>query len=181
MKKLATVFIFALGWGGSAWSQSAPGLSAFPSEMRPPKQLGVVKIASSAPLLLLGSFETDYSSLLVDPKEIIPTQIYRDSAILAPLGPKAKNGVIAIELKNKKTLLKLADVLDHFEVPADQRQLRVLVNKQLVNADRFLADLQWIMKIEVITQDKTVPSRLSWDENEQFLNIVTHAKGRQGH
>ncbi|ALI99211.1 hypothetical protein DC20_09765 [Rufibacter tibetensis] len=145
-----------------------------PTEMRPLLLTRSFAIKSAEePLLLLGSQETDYSSLLVNPKEIAIIKIYKDSAILAPLGHKAKNGVIAIELKNKKTLLKLTDVLDYFQVPEPHRQLRVLVNKHPVNSERFLADIKRIEKVEVIGQDKENPFGLSWDANEQFLNIVT--------
>ncbi len=168
------ISLLGMLFASTGWAQSQPG-SLLPSleNRRPITRTGLATVSNTGPLLLLGAHETDYASLVVDPKEIKVVQAYRDSAILAPLGAKARYGVWAIELKNRKTLLKLNDVLDYFKVPSDHRQLRVLLNKQPVDQNRFLADIKRIEKVEVITQDKTSPIRLSWDENEQFLNIVT--------
>ncbi|MBC3540549.1 hypothetical protein ACFSC6_11725 [Rufibacter sediminis] len=176
MGKALAIFILGVLGSFSVRGQIRAGQpldrAELPPVLTPPPMLGVVSM-SSTPLLLLGSQETSYGSLLVDPKEIIVVQVYKDSAVLAEMGRKAQNGVVQITLKNKKPLLKLEDVLDYFEVPPAQRQLRVLVNKHPVNSAHFLADLKRIAKVEVITQDKITPYRLSWDENEQFLNIVT--------
>ncbi|RNI23497.1 hypothetical protein EFB08_18350 [Rufibacter latericius] len=159
----------------AGWGQIRAGQPLNTGGLKPilPPPLFASVSYSNEPLLLLGSQETDYTSLVVDPKEIIVVQTYKDSAMLAEMGHKARNGVLLIRLKNQKTLLKLEDVLDYFEVPPTQRQLRVLVNKQPVNPEHFLADIKRITKVEVITLDKISPSRISWDENEQFLNIVT--------
>jgi hypothetical protein len=134
-------------------------------------RLAIIRV--EGPLLLLGSQKTDYASLVVDPKEITVLETYKDSTILATMGNEAKNGISVIELKNPKTLLNLEQVLDYFDVPPAQRQLRILLNKKPINESRFLADLKRIERIEVITLDKLSPYRISWDENEQFLNIVT--------
>ncbi|KAA3440660.1 hypothetical protein [Rufibacter hautae] len=174
MGKTLAILLFGVifsagGWGQSLYAQALPSLEPIPA--RPMPRLASVQMHE--PLLLLGSQETDYASLVVDPKEIVIVKAYRDSAILASMGPAASSGVYLIKLKNKKTLLKLEDVLDYFQVPQEQRHLRILLNKQPLNRSRFLADVKRIIKIDVMTQDKISLYRLSWDENEQFLNIVT--------
>ncbi|AKQ47252.1 hypothetical protein TH63_18990 [Rufibacter radiotolerans] len=166
MKKiLALVFLLL---SASAGAQSLPGLETKPFR----KQTRVVSTGGN-PLLILGAQETDYASLVVDPKDITVVKAYQDSAILAAMGPKARYGVLVIELKNKKPLLKLEDVFDYFEVPAAHRHLQVLVNQRPITHSRFLAHLHKIEKVEVIQIDKAHPIRISWDENAQFLNIVT--------
>ncbi|WP_205503545.1 hypothetical protein [Rufibacter psychrotolerans] len=173
MRTFLILLVLGLCGGPAAWSQAQPTyLLPHLEQKRPITRTGLVTVDNS-PLLLLGAQETDYASLVVDPKEIKVVQAYRDSAILAPLGAKARHGVLVIALKSPKTLLKLDDVLDYFQVPADQRHLRVLLNKRPVNRTRFLADVARIQKVEVIQLEKTSPVRFSWNENEQFLNLVT--------
>jgi hypothetical protein len=172
MKKLALCTL-ALIVCTAVQAQSQAGQYLPVLDGRPFQRFNGITSINNEPLLLLGSQETTYSSLLVDPSEIKIVKTYQDSAILASMGYKARNGVVQIELKHKKPLLKLEDVLDYFAVPAQQRQLRVLVNKRPVHPGLFLADVNQIEKIEVYTQDKHHPLRLSWDAAEQFLNIVT--------
>ncbi|WP_181306684.1 hypothetical protein [Rufibacter sp. XAAS-G3-1] len=173
-KVLAVIILVTLG-PVTGWSQflSDPLLPSSGARPKPMPRLAVVTTGSHEPLLLLGSQKTDFASMVVDPKEIKVVKAYKDSAILANMGYEARHGVLLIELKSKKPLLNLEHVLDYFEVPPTQRQLRVLLNRQPVNESRFLADVKRIVKIEVITLDKISPYRISWDENEQFLNIVT--------
>ncbi|MFB9863251.1 hypothetical protein [Rufibacter immobilis] len=177
MKKALLITGLGIFYAASGWCQYAPS-DYLPvlDDRRPITRYVLGTIPSQEPLLLLGNQETDYASLLVDTKEIKVLQVYKDSTMLAGMGPKAKNGVAVIELTHKRPLLKLNDVLDRFKVPAQQRKLRVLVNKNLVNEKRFLADVNYIAKVEVIKLDSTHPIRLGWDENEQFLNIVTVKK-----
>jgi hypothetical protein len=177
MKKIA---LFLGGFFLCTTAGRAQGIPSLVPRERPPvqpwaasSQVMLGSVSMGGPLVLLGSQETDFSSLLVNPRDINVVKIYQDTAILAPMGRKARYGVVLIELKSKKTLLKLDDVLDYFKVTPAQRQMKVLVNRRPVNKDRFLADVTQIEKLEVITQDKISATRLSWDENEQFLNIVT--------
>ncbi|WP_210489580.1 hypothetical protein [Rufibacter aurantiacus] len=167
---LLGVLFSAVSRGQFLYGQALPNLEPIPAKPMPRL---TASVQMYEPLLLLGSQETDYASLVVDPKEIIVVKAFRDSAVLASMGPAASSGVYLIKLKNKKTLLKLEDVLDYFQVPQEQRHLRILLNKQPFNKNRFLADVKRIIRIEVMTQDKVSPYRLSWDEHEQFLNIVT--------
>ena len=137
----------------------------------PPKFAGIR--VNTELLVLLDAQETTLSALVVDQEDLLIKQIYKDSTLLAPLPGKAKNGILVAELKSKRPLFRLDHVLAYFKVPAEQRSLRVLLNNRLVNPDLLLADITRIDKIEVTKQDKTSRVRFGWDENEEYLNIVT--------
>ncbi len=140
-----------------------------------PYHVGILAVStrSQAPLLLLENQETSFNSLIVDQEDILVKKTYTDSLLLVSLGEKAKHGVVVAELKSKRPLFRLEHVLDYYKVSAEKRQLRVLVNNKLVDPKLLLADITRIAKVEVVIQDKHSPIRYSWNENEEFLNIVT--------
>ncbi|WP_153042641.1 hypothetical protein [Rufibacter ruber] len=154
-------------------AQSLPTPNGSP---RPRMSLRIVGVRASAhpePLLLIGAQETVLSALIVHPKDLAIKEIYRNSTLLASVEGQGKNGILVGELKSKRPLFRLEHVLEYFQVPHEKRSLRVLVNKQPVDPTLFLADVQQIEKIEVTRQELTNPVRLSWNENEEYLNIVT--------
>lgn len=165
MKKALTISFLLIFYTGFTFAQLLPGQpGAY-------KKMAIVKIKQ--PLVIIGTLETNYNSLVIDPANLRIIKTYQDSLQLAAFGEKGKEGVVLAEIKNKIPLLRLEEVLDYYKIPAPNRTLKVMVNKALINSDLFLADVQRIEKIEKIKQDLAAPFRYSFDKDEEYLNIVT--------
>ncbi|MGV3541516.1 MAG: hypothetical protein ACO1OQ_16990 [Rufibacter sp.] len=170
MKRLPLLFIGCL-LDSFCFAQALPG--ARQPKPRFSQRIISFQAPTSEPILVIGSQETSLGSLVVHPQDLAIKEMYRDSVLLSALPGRGKNGIIVGELKSKRPLFRLDHVLELFNVPEEKRSLKVLVNQQPVNPALFLADVQQIEKVEVTKQDPTKPMRLSFDEQEEFLNIVT--------
>ncbi|WP_192822925.1 hypothetical protein [Rufibacter sp. LB8] len=168
--KTVLSFLFLLVWGSFTCSAQM----SFP---RQPAMAGITQVGSSfskqEPLLFVGDQETSFKAFIAHQKDMVILKMYTDSTILAPLGQRARGGIVTAELKSKRPLFRLEHVLDYFNVPTEKRSLNVLVNKQPVTAHLVLADITQIKKVEVIKLDATSPVRSNWDANAEYLNIVT--------
>lgn len=133
----------------------------------------LITTPAEKPLLVIGSQETYAAELLVRQADVQVLQVYKKGEEVKAYGDKAKGGVVIASVKGNPPLYRLSGILDHFQVPASQRGLQVLVNHKPVNADFLLADLGYIQKVEVTRQDPTAFLRASLNPEEEFLNIVT--------
>ena len=165
MNKAFKLSLLLILYSSFSFAQPLPGSQGSYPQVR------IIK--SKQPLVIIGSLETNYSSLIIAPDNLKIIKTYTDSLDLVPFGEKGKDGVVLAQLKDKTPLLSLEDVLDYYKVPAQDRTLKVLVNKAGINPDLFLADVKRIEKIEKIKQDITSVMRYSWNKDEQYLNIVT--------
>ncbi|RDC63459.1 hypothetical protein [Adhaeribacter pallidiroseus] len=140
---------------------------------------GSLRISRDHPLIIIGSLETNLPSLILDPENLQIVKTYQEPAEIKYFGDKGVNGVLVGELKTKIPLLKLDEVLDYFEIPAANRHLPVMVDRNLVDPNLFLADVHRIKKIEVfeVTQQDVLSSLIynHWVEvvGEKYLNIIT--------
>lgn len=162
MNKTLTVFLLLILFSGLSFGQ------LLPDKQGPNQKTQLVKMKQ--PLIILGSLETNYNNLVIDPANLKIIKTYEDSLELVAFGEKGKDGVVLAQLKNETPLLRLEDALDYYQVPAKDRTLKVLVNKALVNPDLFLAAVK---RIERIKQDVTSIMRYSFNKDEEYLNIVT--------
>lgn len=137
----------------------------------PRAKTGIAKI--KLPLVIIDSMATEYSSLVIHPKNLKIVKTYEDSLELVPFGEKGEGGVVIAESVNKTTLWRLPAVLEYFKIPAQKQPLKVLVNKALINPNLFLADIERIERIEVVKQDAFALFLYSFNKNEEYLNIVT--------
>jgi len=125
------------------------------------------------PLIVIDSFETNFSSLIIQSENLRILKEYDKPAGLASFGEKGKGGVVIATLKAKCKLLRLPEVLRIFKISDENQKLQVLVNKALVNPNWFLADVNQIERIEIIKQDAFALYLYSFNKEEQYLNIVT--------
>ncbi|WP_181305773.1 hypothetical protein [Rufibacter sp. XAAS-G3-1] len=162
--RLSFVLLLVTGSVASAQLPSRP-------EVYP--KTAIASFPVKVPLVLINSQETYWQSLIVYESDVQVLQVYKNAGAVKPYGTKGQNGVVVAAVKGNPQLYRLSGVLDHFQVPAEQRRLKVLVNNRQVNPDYLLADIRQIQKVEVTKQDPTAPIRLSWNPDEEFLNIVT--------
>ncbi|PSR54207.1 hypothetical protein AHMF7605_12080 [Adhaeribacter arboris] len=140
---------------------------------------GSLKIENDYPLILIGTLETNAPSLIMDSKNLLIVRRFQDPSEIKFFGDKGVNGVLVAELKEKVPLLRLEEVLDYFEVPQNVRYLKVLVDKNLINPELFLADVKKIKKIEVLeVTEQEVLLNLFYNhwakvKGEKYLNIIT--------
>lgn len=127
------------------------------------------------PALLVDSLETSSDALIVNREDLEIVKIYMAGEVPEVFSQQAGKGLLVAKTAPGTDLLRLADVLDHFEVPARNRELRVLVNKGLVeDPSLLLADINRIEKIEVVKLNLTLDN-VSWsiDPDEKYINIST--------
>ncbi|QNF35151.1 hypothetical protein HUW51_21425 [Adhaeribacter swui] len=140
---------------------------------------GSLRIEKDHPLILIGSFETNMPSLIMDPENLKILKTYQEPAEIQFFGNKGLNGVIVAELITKIPLLKLEEVLDYYDVPPENRHLPIMIDRNLVDPKLFLADIKKIKKIEVfeVTQQDVLFSLVynHWAKvvGQKFLNVVT--------
>lgn len=171
MKK--TLIIFVLGMACAIYlplyAQQAP---KFTGSLLPSVTLHA-SVPLSKPLLLVNEQETSYNALVLDEAKLEIDTVLKNIVATEKYGDKARDGVILARTKDNVQLVRLEQILNHFQVPSLSRDLQVLINGKLVKPELILADISNIEKIEVTTLDVTSPYRYSWDENEKYLNIVT--------
>jgi hypothetical protein len=145
--------------------------------IHPKEQTRGVSVIEAKPYVLANNLPTSRLALIVNRHSIKSMDVYKGQEAIAKFGEKAKEGAIVITMNPNVQLVRIKEIYRHFNVPAQQRGLKVCINNQLINnADLILADLKEVIKVDVIQQDITAPYRWSLDENEQFLNIITAEK-----
>jgi TonB-dependent SusC/RagA subfamily outer membrane receptor len=128
------------------------------------------------PLVIVNSIETELSNIWLSPDKIKAMKVLKDSSATAIYGDRGKNGVLIIETKPSIELLKLATLLDLFNISEKDKTLKICKDKVLIqNPERILADKSEIVKIEVITDTYWVTPLIVGSE-ERFINIETRHK-----
>lgn len=128
------------------------------------------------PLVIVNSIETELSNIWLAPDKIKAIKVLKDSSVTVAYGDRGKNGVLIIETKPDIELLKLATLLDLFNIPQKDKTLKICKDKILIqDPERILADKSEIVKIEVITDTYWVTPLIVGSE-ERFINIVTYHK-----
>lgn len=88
--------------------------------------------------------------------------------------PKGKKNVLLLTTKSDIELVRYEQILDHFNIPAAQRNLKVSINRgSLVNPELILADLSEIKAVEVKEAGPREFAHWGWNQGEKFLNIIT--------
>ncbi|WP_162052908.1 hypothetical protein [Pontibacter pamirensis] len=124
------------------------------------------------PLVIIGSQETAYDALILDPDKIQHLNVYKGEKALEKFGDKGKEGVVVMTLKKEITLARLPEIFEQFHVSEKGQKLTVAIDgKHVSEPELLLADLRQIKKVEVKPFDVTAPSR--WTFDEKYLNIVT--------
>ena len=177
MKKLLILFIWGIAVSFAAHGQLK--LGPFPNADTYPVS-GTLLKDKDYPLIIIGTFETNTPSLIMNADNLSIIKYYKDPEDLKFFGEKGSSGVLVAELINNIPLFRLEEVIDYFKVAPANRHLPVLVNKNAVNPDLFLADIKLIKKVEVleVTQEDVLLSLYynNLVKGERYLNIVTEAQ-----
>lgn len=115
----------------------------------------------------------DLKYLLINPDKIESVDVLKGEAALRLYGDQAKDGAIIIKMKPYTKLLGVNDIFSKYNLsPADQ-QLRICINKVLVNNPKLIvAEESEILKVEITSGSYTIdPSNAN--SNERFINIST--------
>lgn len=134
-----------------------------------------VSVRIEQPLVFINGQETTLNNLILSNDNIAETNILRKGT------PEAKKhdltgekNVVLLKAKEGIELIKFKQVLDHFNVPVSQRNLKaVLDRRNLVKPALILADLNEIEKVEVAEAGAREFVQWGWNPGDKFLNIVT--------
>lgn len=134
-----------------------------------------VSVQVDQPLVIINGQETTPGTMVLPDDKIAEMHIHKKGSPEAKkYSLKAEKDVIVIKAKEGVDLVKFTQILDHFNVPASQRTLKVSFNRTtLVNPELILADLSEIEKVEVAEAGAREFAQWGWNKGEKFLNIVT--------
>jgi hypothetical protein len=123
------------------------------------------------PLVVVDSFKTEISYLVLDPGKIASIDIIKDSAAILQFGEAGKFGVIFIHAKVGTKFLQADEILDYYNLSDEDKKLRVYINRLFIeNAKLILIEQSELDGVEVIT-DSTV-------SGGRFINIRTRTKDK---
>ncbi len=109
-------------------------------------------------------------AFILQPDKIKSIDVVKGKKATTLYGDKAKAGAVIIELKDQVTLSRLPQVLAHFEVPAEQQELKVAIDGKIVQQpDMLLVEIASVKNLEVTTAENFFVE----GGQEQVLNLVT--------
>ena len=130
------------------------------------------------PMVVVNSYVTDMKHLLLEPNKIESINILKGEDAVSAYGEKAKNGVIIIHPKKNAVIVKLEQLLNQYNIPAEDRNLKVCIdNVQLVDNNKLLADKNDVSAVKVITDIRWITPAIPGPE-EKYINIYTK-KGKK--
>lgn len=125
------------------------------------------------PLVKVGDELTYMRFLLVDPSGLNNLSFTKPAEAIKQYGEAAKYGLITFEQTKPLRLVHTETILKKFHVKKKNRNLRILVNKVLIdNPEYLVADLKQIAKVE-ITTDRAWNKVEDANTGEEFINIIT--------
>lgn len=126
-------------------------------------------------LVLINGQETTFKTLILSDEKIAETNVHKKGTPEARKhDPKGEKNVALLRTKEGVDLVKYEQILDHFNIPASQRNLKVSINRTaLVKPELILADLSEIKKVEVAEAGAREFAQWGWNKGAKFLNIVT--------
>ena len=132
------------------------------------------------PLILVDTFRTDMSHLVLGAQNIVSINILKDSAAISKFGYAGKDGVIMIAAKAHTTFLRIDNLLKEYKVADEDKKLRICINKTLMQHPQLiLIERSEIERVE-ITTDRHWTNTEDANPGERFVNIVTRTKERKG-
>ena len=131
------------------------------------------------PLVLVDSFKTDMSYLVLDPNKIESINILKDSLAISKYSAEAKDGIIIIQPKKNLQFLRIDRILDNNKINAVDRKLRICINNNLMKETQLiLVESSEIEAVQITTDRHWINSE---DANscERFINIITKTKDKE--
>jgi len=135
---------------------------------------------STSPLVLVDTFKTDITHLVINPLQIDSISIFKDSIAILKFGDAGKYGVIIIHPKAFAKFLRVDKILDNYKLSNADRKLRICINKTLMrNPQLILIETSEIEDVEVTT-DRLWINVEDANTGEKFINIITRTKDKNG-
>jgi hypothetical protein len=133
----------------------------------------VVMDVANSPIVWIDSMKTDVAHLVMDKAGIDSIYILKDSVVNKKYSHVMARGSLIIVPKPTVELVRLPALLERLGVPANDRNLRVCINKTLVRYPTLLLiQPDQIKTIEVTTERHwTYPEEAN--SKELFLNFIT--------
>jgi len=131
---------------------------------------------TQAPLVFVDTFKTDMNHLVIGPNQIESIHVFKDSVAMAKYGDAGKFGVVLIHPRDDVKLLRVDKIIDKYKVSKDDNNLRICINKTLVQDPKLiLIDDSEIEAVEVTT-DRHWTNVEDANSGEKFINITTKTK-----
>ena len=130
------------------------------------------------PLVLVDSFKTDISYLVLDPNKIESINILKDSLAISKYGVEAKDGVIIIQPKKNVQFLRIDRILDNNKIKGEDRKLRICINKTLIRETQLILIESSEIEDVQITTDRHWTNSEDANSCERFINIITKNKDK---
>ena len=150
--------------------QCRPLHAQLPKERMPTNHAG-----SNPPYVLVDTFQTELSYLIIDARKIESVNVIKDTSATKKYGEKGRYGVVLIRTEPNTILLRLPALLDAFSFPDSLRNLRVNINEVIIQRPELL--LIDPTQVESI-QTKMMPKwhDLRNNEEELFIHITQKKK-----
>ncbi|WP_101446709.1 hypothetical protein [Pontibacter ramchanderi] len=172
MKKLLFSLLFAVC-----------SLQAFAQQelIHPKEQRKQGLVSQPQPYVEVDGRQVAQASLpLIAAVHIDSAEVLKKEKAIERFGDKAKDGAVILHVKPTTELATLQDIYTQFRIPADQQNLKVIINNRLVkDTSLILANLEQIEKVEVVKQDIAAPVRWSLNDEEEFLHITSRPQPKQ--
>lgn len=132
-------------------------------------------VQADQPLVIVNGKETTPGTMILPEDKIAELHIYQKGSPEAKKHDlKNEKDVVVIKAKDGVELVNFEQILDHFNIPASERKLKVSFNRtSLVNPELIQADMSEIEKVEVAEAGAREFAQWGWNKGEKFLNIVT--------
>ncbi|MCZ2129415.1 MAG: hypothetical protein LC109_04020 [Bacteroidia bacterium] len=132
------------------------------------------------PLVLVDTFKTDITHLVLDPQRIDSINIFKDSTAISKFGDAGRYGVIIIYPKPYAKFLRVDKVLENYQLSNEDKKLRICINKTLMRDPQLiLIESSEIESVEVTT-DRHWINVEDAKSGEKFINIITRKKDKNG-
>jgi hypothetical protein len=123
------------------------------------------------PYTLVNKDVADLKLLFINPTQIDSLIVLKETAAIAVYGQKAKDGAVIVHTKPGTQLLRVQDVLARYNISPANQQLRICVNKTLIQRpDLLLVEAGEIIGVEITTDRYWIDADEA-NSKEQFLNI----------
>ncbi len=136
----------------------------------------VLNVADKQPYFQVDTFTVDLKLLVLNPDKIEIINVFKDNTAVAAYGEKAKHSAVIIKTKPNTKLLRVGDILDKYIISQADRNLRVCINKTVINrAELILIESSEILGVE-ITTDRYWINPEDANSRENFINIKTTSR-----
>lgn len=128
------------------------------------------------PVVMVQGFKTNLQHLFINVNHIDSLNVIKGANAVTMIGESGKDGLIMIHPKKSASFLQVGDIYKQYQFGAQAAELKVCVNKILLqNPALLLIDKSEIESVE-ITTDRFWTDVADANTGEKFLNITLKNK-----